>query len=472
VFESALGACRTRNMKETNFYKDPGSFRDPSGCVFHRDGELYRQVNRSYREDYERLMRSGLYDSLVRDGLLVPHQEVDLSMRISDDACVVIRPEPVPFVSYPYEWCFSQLKAAAELTLAVQQRALQHGMSLKDCAGYNVQFKDYRPVFIDTLSFERWTGGPWVGFRQFCQHFIAPLALARHKDMRLAQLLKIYLDGIPVDLTGSLLPWRTWFSLSLGFTIHLHARFQKHYGGKVYKDRSMKARATDLGGILYILQRAVNKLKWRPAATEWADYYERTNYGDEAFESKKGIVARFLQAARPSKVWDLGANTGVLSRVASNMGIHTVAFDMDPAAVELNYRECVKKAEKNILPLLLDLTNPSPDLGWANTERKALFRRGPADLVMALALIHHLAIANNVPLSSVAESLRGLCAFLIIEFVPKSDSQAQRMLATREDIFPDYTQESFEAAFAERFAIVDSAPVALSERTIYLMRAR
>ncbi|MEW6111140.1 MAG: SAM-dependent methyltransferase [Thermodesulfobacteriota bacterium] len=459
-------------MSETNICTDPSSFRDPSGCVFYRNGELYRQVNRSYKEDYDQLMQSGLYDSLIKDHLLVPHQEADLSMRISGDAYVVIKPEPIPFLSYPYEWCFSQLKAAAELTLTVQQRALQYGMSLKDCSGYNVQFRDCRPIFIDTLSFEKWTGGPWVGFRQFCQHFIAPLALARHKNVHLTQLLRIYLDGIPVDLTSSLLPWWTWLSLSLGFTIHLHARFQKYYGGKMYKDRSMKSRATDLGGILYILQRAVNKLRWKPVGTEWADYYEKTNYGDEAFESKRAIVARFLEVAQPSKVWDLGANTGVFSRIASDMGMHTVAFDIDPAAVELNYQECVKKAEKNILPLLLDLTNPSPDLGWANAERKALFRREHPDLIMALALVHHLAIANNVPLTSIAELLRGLCTFLIIEFVPKSDSQVQRMLTTREDIFPNYTQEGFESAFSEYFTIMESGRVALSERTIYLMRTR
>ncbi|MEW6532166.1 MAG: class I SAM-dependent methyltransferase [Thermodesulfobacteriota bacterium] len=459
-------------MNETNFHKDPGSFRDPSGCLFYRNGELYRQVNRSYKEDYDQLMQSGLYDSLVKEGLLVPHREMGLSMRISDDAYVVIKPEPIPFVSYPYEWCFSQLKAAAELTLTIQQRALQFGMSLKDCSAYNVQFSDWRPIFIDTLSFERSIGRPWIGFRQFCQHFIAPLALARHKDARLTQLLRIYLDGIPVDLASSLLPCRTWLSLSLGFTIHLHARFQKHYGEKVQKDRSMKGRGTDPGATLYILQRAVNKLKWKPGATEWADYYEKTNYGDEAFESKRAIVARFLETARPSKVWDLGANTGVFSRIAGDLGIHTVAFDMDPAAVELNYQECVKKAEKSILPLLLDLTNPSPDLGWANTERKALFRREHPDLVMALALVHHLAIANNVPLNSIADLLRGLCTFLIIEFVPKSDSQVQRMLATREDIFPSYTQEGFETAFSNQFEIMESMPVALSERTIYLMRAR
>ena len=287
-------------------------------------------------------------------------------------------------------------------------------MSLKDCSAYNVQFKDCRPVFIDTLSFEKWTGGPWLGFRQFCQHFIAPLALARYKDVHLSQMLRVYLDGIPVDLASSLLPWWTWCSLSLGLTIHLHARFQKHYGGRTHKDRPAKAQGTDLGGILYILQRAVNKLRWKPVGTEWADYYEKTNYGDEGFESKRAIVARFLETARPSKVWDLGANTGIFSRIASDVGIHTVAFDMDPAAVELNYQECVNNAEKNILPLLLDLTNPSPDLGWANAERKALFRRKHPDLIMALALVHHLAIANNVPLSSIAELLRGLCTFLII----------------------------------------------------------
>jgi hypothetical protein len=179
---------------------DPSSFRDPSGYLFHRGAELYRQVNRRYQENYDLLTSSGLYDKLVAEGLLVPHEEVDLEPLDAATAYKTIKPLLVPFVSYPYEWCFSQLKDAALATLAIQKTAMSHGMSLKDASAYNIQFIDCRPVLIDTLSFERYVPGrPWIAYRQFCQHFLAPLALMSYRDPRVSQLLKAGLDGIPLD---------------------------------------------------------------------------------------------------------------------------------------------------------------------------------------------------------------------------------------------------------------------------------
>jgi ribosomal protein L11 methylase PrmA len=227
-----------------------------------------------------------------------------------------------------------------------------------------------------------------------------------------------------------------------------------------------------LRGLIDNLQSAVKALRWRPAGTEWGDYYDDTNYAGQALESKPRIIQSYIEKSGAKSVWDIGANTGVFSRLASSRDIPTVAFDIDPAAVEKNWLEVRRRGDQNILPLIMDLTNPSPSLGWDHGERASLLERGPADLVLALALIHHLAISNNVPLDRIARFFARAGRQLVIEFVPKSDSQVKRLLATREDIFPHYHAEGFATAFSRYFEIVDSRPVADSERTLYFMRRR
>ena len=451
----------------------PSSFRDPSGFVFWQDGALYRQVNAVYRSNYDHLMGSGLYENLTAGGLLIPHDEVDVAPPRPELLYKVIQPQLVPFISYPYEWSFSQLKDAAIAVLNIEKTCLDFGMSLKDCSAYNMQFTGGRPVLIDTLSFEEYRDGyPWVSYRQFCQHFLAPLALMSCRDVRLNQLLRVYIDGVPLDLASSLLPFRTRLSFPLLSHLHLHARSQKRYAGRAPYRGSFRMSRLSFLGIIDSLESAIRKLRWNPQRTEWADYYDDTNYSSAAFEDKKRAVFAFLQRIRPTNVWDLGANLGTFSRLASSQDIFTVSIDMDQAAVEKNYLECVKEKEGNILPLVMDLTNPSPDIGWGNAERMSLLERGPADTAIALALVHHLAISNNVPLDRIALFLSRICRHLVIEFVPKSDSQVQRLLATREDIFRDYTRVAFEREFERFFVVLDSAPVKGSERIIYLMKKK
>ena len=269
-------------------------------------------------------------------------------------------------------------------------------MPLKDSSAYNIQFHQGKAILIDTLSFEEYQEGePWVAYRQFCQHFLAPLALMALKDIRLGRLLRIYLDGIPLDSASRLRPFRSWLRFPLLTHIHLHAMTQKHFEGKKLSTRRRVPRM-GLLGIIDNLKSTVNNLQWKPRNVGWRNYYSETNYSQEALEHKKRIVGGFLDRSAPSKVWDLGANTGMFSRIVSGKGIRTVAFDGDPAAVEGNYLSCRERGETNLLPVLMDLTNPSPSIGWSNKERLSLLERGPADTVLALALIHHLAIANNV----------------------------------------------------------------------------
>jgi ribosomal protein L11 methylase PrmA len=453
--------------------RTPGSFRDPGGFIFERAGVLLRQINHASQANYDQLMASGLARSLIDDGWLIAHEETDQPPSVPGPAYKVIRPERIPFVSFPYEWSFGQLQAAALRTLAIQKRALAHGMTLKDASAYNLQFLGSRPVLIDTLSFEPYVEGtPWVAYRQFCQHFLAPLALMAKVDIRLGELLRPNIDGVPLDLAARLLPWGTRLDPRLLVHIHLHAASQKAYagGGKPATPRAFARSA--LLGLIDNLEAAVGSFRWNPKGTEWADYYAETNYSDAATTRKLELVAGFLDELRPSTVWDLGANTGRFSRLAAERGAFTVAMDIDPACVERNYRELAARNDATTLPLRMDLGNPSPALGWDHSERPSLLDRGPADVAMALALVHHLAISGNVPLPRVASFLRKACRNLIIEFVPKSDSQVVRLLASREDVFPDYTQAGFEAAFGQEFAIERAEPIAGTERILYRLRAR
>lgn len=452
------------------------SFRDPSGFLFRRDGVLYRQINQSYQTHYDLLLTSGLYNELVGANRIVPHEEVTKPVELSESAYRVIQPRELPFISYPYEWCFSQLKDAALLTLQVLKTAMSRDMVLKDASAYNIQMMDGHPVLIDTLSFERYVEGkPWIAYRQFCQHFLAPLALMSLKDIRLGQLLRCHIDGIPLDLASRLLPARTLATFSLGLHIHAHARSQSRYA-----DRPQQIRRTRSGfsrrsfeGLIDSLKSAVRKLKCPTVRGEWTDYYQsQHNYSDDGLENKEAVLAELLAAVPPGIVWDLGANTGRFSRIARHRASFTVAWDVDPTCVEINYQQVLRDREQDLLPLLLDLTNPSSGTGWANEERTSFMRRGPATTILALGLIHHLAIANNVPLDRIAALLADLCQWLVIEFVPKEDSQVQKMLATREDIFDEYHADGFQAAFSSRFGIEKVVPIDRINRTMYLMKSR
>ena len=449
------------------------SFRDPSGFVFTRDGVLYRQVNRVFHDEYRAFVDSGLYQELAGPRLLIPHREAGLELAASSEAAAVLQPEPIPFISYPYEWCFGQLRDAALLTLELQARALARGFTLRDASAYNVAFDGGRPTFIDTLSFERrQEGEPWVAYRQFCEQFLAPLLLMSRVDIGCGSLLRAHLDGIPLALTSRLLPRRTWLRAGTLIHVHLHAMAQRRYADRAVP-ATTKVRPIGKGaaaGLVESLRSLVERLGWNPSGTVWADYTAEHNYSETAVASKRELVGRLLRSFGPRVVWDLGANIGDYSRVARETGAKVIAFDIDPGAVERHYRAVRAAGEQDILPLLLDLADPSPALGWAHQERRSLEQRGPADALLALALVHHLAIGRNVPLDRIAAYFARLGRSLIVEFVPKSDSQVQRLLRNRKDVFADYDRPGFEAAFGRHFLIDSSHPVVGSERTLYAMR--
>jgi hypothetical protein len=457
----------------TNNTPLPASFRDPAGYLYREGSQLYRQINPAGYADYFAARDAGLYEQLIEKNWLIAHSEVTEYQLDAPPEKFIIKPEFVSFISYPYEWSFSQLKDAALLTLQIQKSALEAGFSLKDSSAYNIQFRKGKPVLIDTLSFEQYQEGqPWAAYRQFCQHFLAPLALISYVDVRLSQLLRVYLDGIPLDLTSQLLPRKTSLNMGLNMHIHLHAKSQERLAGKTV-DKSLEKRKIQkhqLLGLVDNLAATVEKLSWQPENTEWAAYEDFHNYSPAAQQIKKELVENFLTQTNSSLVWDLGANTGQFSRIASQKAIDTIAFDIDPGAVELNYLRLNKENDQHLLPLIIDLSNPSPDLGWSLVERDSFLARGPADTVLALALIHHLAIGNNVPLPQLAAFFARICRWLIIEFVPKSDPQVGKLLQVREDIFPNYNLENFRHIFEVEFTSLAVEAIGESGRTLFLFQ--
>jgi hypothetical protein len=419
-------------------------------------------------------MESGLYQSLASSGSLISHEEVTDDLPVNDGG-VVLQPKVVPFVSYPYEWSFEQLKDAALLTLSIAEVAMRHNMVLKDASAYNIQFLEGRPIFIDTLSFDEYNeGAPWVAYAQFCRHFLAPLWLAAHVDYRCMLISRDFIDGIPLDYACRMLgPMRR-----LNFTelIHLriHAKLQQTKAGdRGESTRGKRMPKTALLGLLDNLKSGIRKLEWKPGRTEWGEYYKNTNYSDEATLKKNSLIHDILDKKRPHTVWDIGANDGTYSRIAAEYSEQVVALDIDPVAVNANYKKSKKEGETKLLPLLMDLTNPSMGLGWLCEERDSLFDRASADLVMALALVHHLCISNNVSFERLVQFFSDITVkYLLVEFVPKEDSKVEILLATRDDVFRDYDLDGFKAALDSSFELEEEYQIDGSARTLLLLKKR
>ena len=453
----------------------PASFRDPSGFVFSKNGQILRQINSQYQQNYEQLTGSGLYKELVEKNLLISHTELQPETGAAPQAWLWLQPLQLDFISYPYEWCFSQLKEAALTTLQVQQCALKYNMTLKDSSAFNVMFHQGRSVFIDTLSFESYHAGtPWVAYRQFCEHFLAPLALMAKRHASLNSLLAQHIDGIPLQLATALLPRTSWLDPNLAIHLHLHCNFQKKY-----KDRSVseynqrgKRQEVKIADIVESLKVAVDSLCLPKDASQWSGYYAESSYSQESMNLKESAVDSMLKSIRPSSLIDFGANTGRFSQIAARQGSKVIALDKDPLCVELLYLE-TKRANCNlILPLVMDLCNPSPGIGWGNTERTRFIDRVRFDCGLALALIHHLHVTGHIPLPKIAELFAQTVRYLIVEFVPLEDPQTQRLIGSRQSNFPDYTADYFEQCFTRSFSIIEKVDLNNSQRMLYQMRSK
>lgn len=454
--------------------ESPASFRDPSGMVYLAEDRVFRTVQPVFAEHWGLAEKSGFLDEAIHQGKLLAFAEI----APLEGSWKTLEIERLPFISYPYEWSFGQLKDAALLTLDLMQLAMKHGLVLKDASAYNIQFHNGKPVFIDHLSFEvRRTGEPWAAYLQFCKHFLAPLALMRYRDVRCGKMLSLWIDGLPLDLVSSLLPWKTKWIPLLQLHIHTHARMQQRHADARQSASKIKQIALSESATLKLcesLRMAIENMQLPTFSTQWGDYYSDTNYSHEGAEEKARLV-RQVAASCPGAIGvDLGANTGLYSRILAEHFRTVIASDLDYLAVEKMHAALKQEKNNTVLPLVLDLSNPSPGIGWASEEREPFQGRCKADLLSALALIHHLVQGAGIPLGKVARYFASLLrqgGTLILEFVPWEDSQVQRLMAARQNVFPDYTLEGCIGAFQEGgFALQEQFSLTDSLRTLLVFK--
>ena len=455
---------------------DRGSFRDPAGQVHLVGDRVFRTIMPMAAADFEAVRSRPVWKHLIESGRVLEETEVDPAQlgEAAIGAAHVVEHPRLPYISYPYEWSFPLLKSAALAHLELHMEALEGDINLIDATAYNIQFRGPRPVFIDHLSFRPYREGEfWTGHKQFCEQFLNPLLLRAVLGVTHNAWYRGSLEGIPVEDLNRLLPLRRKFSWKVLSHVTLQARLQQaavNKGGRAQvKERSLPKAA--LLHMLKSLHGWISRLE--PAdtgKTVWGDYARNHSYSDDEVAAKKHFVAEAVSRFDAQTVWDIGCNTGDYSKVALEAGAHrVVGFDFDQQALELAYARAVDE-NLDFLPLFLDAANPSPDQGWAQAERMGMAARRNADAVIALAVIHHLAIGRNVPLDAVVEWLVDMAPTGVIEFVPKQDPMVQALLALREDIFPDYTEETFLAHLQKRAEIVASQTVSRSGRLMVAFR--
>lgn len=440
------------------------SFRDPAGYIFRENGILYRAVHETYRPHYEQLHTSGLYQKLVEKEWLIETEECS---DVPEGIWKVLRPEQLTWISYPYEWCQAMYKEAALRTLDILALSLRHDMILKDASAFNLQWMNGETVLIDSLSFERYQEGkPWQAYGQFCCHFLAPLALMSHVDSRLGRMMQQHIDGISLPLASSLLPWKTWLNPRLLIHLHLHARSIRKTSqlSENQKNKSFPRRA--LMELTDQLRAAIQALPSPQSSSHWENYYQEETT-DSYLEAKQELVASWLGKIPTHKIWDIGANDGTFSRIAAEHA-PTLAIEQDHESLQ-RLALTLQKQPAPILPIWLDLHNPSPALGWNSTEREGFLTRNRPDMILALALIHHLRITHQIPFEKMAAFFARLTKHLLIEYIPTSDPQVQRMLVLRESSLLAYDQAGFEAAFSRYFYIHAQADIGESGRILYQM---
>lgn len=454
---------------------DPGSFRDPRGHVYWAGNRVFRTILEPAARDYEFARSSGLTEKLIAAGLLIQAKPADLSSfeTVGDKVCYFLEHPRIPFISYPYEWCFTALKAAALTHLDIQLQALEHNVALSDASAYNLQFIGTRPVFIDYLSFRPYREGEvWIGHRQFCEQFLNPLLLNAVLGISHNAWYRGNQEGIATQDISKILPLGSKLDWNMLMHVVLQSSFQRLASKSDKRSMSNAVQQINLpvAGFRRMLVRLrtwIERLRPRDKARSvWANYPEEHSYASEEMAAKRRFVASFALAAKPPLVWDLGCNIGEFSRLMLDYGAgYVVGFDYDLQALDRGFAGAQSKGI-SFLPLYMDAANPSPSQGWSQVERQGVQARAGADAILALAFVHHLAIGRNVPLKQVVDWLVGLAPCGVIEFVPKNDPMVQQMLRLREDIFADYHQEAFLAYLSAHARVLQSETISSTGRQL------
>jgi len=456
---------------------DTGSFRDRDGRVYSFAGRIIRGVSERALIEFKKLESTVFYKNALQKGLLVSSdllnpEDVPLPSELKQQWAGFIEHRRIPVISYPYEWTFGMLRDAALLQLDLLEAAIGEGMTLKDATPYNIQFDCGKPVFIDITSFETLpAGAPWAGYRQFCEMFLFPLLLQAYKGINFQALMRSGIDGIGVQTATRLFGFRDRFRAGVFSHVWLQAKLDKRYSSTQQNVRSdLKAAGFNEAMILANIRKLgklVKQLKWRGEGSEWGGYAEFHNYSKSDHQLKEAFISDCVAGSQAQVVWDIGCNTGQFSKIAAQHASCVLAMDMDHFAVERLYRECRETGLTKILPLVQNIADPSPNWGWRNHERRDLQTRVRPDLVLCLALIHHVVISANIPMAEFVAWLADLSEQLVIEFVSRSDDKVKALLLNKEDKYSDYSRAELERNLGKYFTVVRQQALESGNRHLY-----
>jgi len=446
------------------------SFKDSAARVIKSKGVFKRYVHTSYRDEFNHLMDSGLFDELVSKQLIIQH-DIEQVRQLPAGYFLKIVPKQISFLVEPFEWTFSEWHQAALAFIQINQIALTYGMILKDATPFNFAKVGGRMILFDTTSFQFFSeNSPWVAYRQFCVEFLGPLALMKYGGSVWSRLTRSYFKGLPLEFISQALPITSYFNVTCLMHLHIHSRFEPKKKGVMAK-KEMKGFTTE--GLFYLLsslEKGINAWSRNTKAKSFWDHYYENDLEHVAYLSNKSIqIATWLELKKPTKVVDLGANTGHFSLLASVYCEEVLAIENDVDCVELLNHKINEKGIRNITTALADLTQLSPDIGNGFQEIQNLGIRGKSDMAFALALIHHLCITFSFSFEQVIELCKQFTShYLIIEFIPKSDVQAQSLLNTLPDVFNEYTEGNFEVALLKSFTVIEKIPIEGTARILYL----
>jgi len=472
------------------------SFRDPDGRLLVIDDRVLRLVTKTGAANLNAFLASAVAKQFVAAGQLVGARIPDAdSIKLlseylqrengRDEAHeAVFEHERITFPSFPYEWAPEMLYRAGRLTLDLAESALTEGFGLKDATPYNVLFRGPEPVFVDLLSFERRDPRDpvWKPYAQFVRVFLLPLLASKYFGLELKQLFLASRDGLEPEevysLCGIARRLRSPFLTLVSIPTWLASKSGKDQT-KIYRER----RLGSAGQARYVLDRLFKRLrrllkKVEPQSdrkSEWSDYVSyNKNHAPDYLAEKQSFIQEALREFKPRNVLDVGCNTGYFSRIAARSGAGVVAIDQDPATVGALWREATTSG-LNILPLVVDLTRPSPSVGWRNGENPSFLARaqGAFDLVLMLAVIHHMLVSERVPLNEILSLAVDLTTdLLIVEFVGADDPMFQRLTRGRDHLFKDLTNDAFRSACLQSFDVIHCRRLADANRWIYLLKKR
>lgn len=458
-----------------NITINQASFRDPDGFVFESNGIVYRAIHKNYTETFNEIIATGLFERLIKEELLLPFTiERDITFNIPDHT-IIIKPYQLKHTTYPYEWPLNQFIDAALCTLKIQEICIAYGFHLKDATPFNIQFIEGKLKLIDTLSFCRPNNHLWEGYKQYCESFFAPLLLMTKIEKDLVRIFQIYPNGLPLQLVSKILPHRSWLNMSILFHIHLHAHSQKlHHRGekKMSQDSSLKFNQHQDIGLVSSLQSGIRAINKGNSVFNWADYYQSDAVNPKYLENKISIISNILSNTKPNLVLDIGTNTGVFAKIASNYAETVVALDRDPVSINHLYSLIKKEQIRNIIPMVMDILNPSPSLGWMNKERSSFFERVNPDLVMLLGISHHLLAQANINFTKLLELCLITKKYLILEYIPPEDPNYRNLFVSRQNQFEWYTKESLILNLQNKFNVIDIKQVDPTNRSIIFLEKK